>query len=96
MAHDPHARPEHAGLLPVAGGPRIAKDPVCGMNVDPDRAVGSHEHAGQKYFFCSQHCLEKFRAEPARYLAPQPLHGIAPAAPRARSEERRVGKECRL
>ncbi|MFY9584495.1 MAG: heavy metal translocating P-type ATPase [Candidatus Acidiferrales bacterium] len=44
------------------------KDPVCGMGVDPNRAAGSHQHAGQRYFFCSQRCVEKFRTEPARYV----------------------------
>ena len=45
-----------------------AKDPVCGMQVKPEKASGKYEHAGQTYFFCSQHCLEKFRAEPAKYV----------------------------
>jgi len=38
------------------------------MEVDPNRAA-SYQHAGQTYFFCSQHCVDKFRAEPAKYLA---------------------------
>ena len=46
-----------------------ATDPVCGMTVDPVRAAGSHAHDGQTYHFCSTHCLHKFRADPARYLA---------------------------
>ncbi len=28
------------------------------------------EHAGQRYFFCGARCLEKFRAEPDKYLKP--------------------------
>jgi Cu+-exporting ATPase len=48
-----------------------AKDPVCGMLVDPAAAAGSHEHDGTAYQFCSVHCLEKFRADPARYLSPR-------------------------
>ena len=48
---------------------RTLKDPVCGMEVDPDTAFGSHDHGGRTYFFCSEDCLEKFRAEPAKYLA---------------------------
>ena len=38
------------------------------MDVDPATAAGSHEHEGQTYYFCSLHCLEKFRS-----LAAQPL-----------------------
>jgi Cu+-exporting ATPase len=53
-------------------------DPVCGMQV---RADGPHHHAhgGTTYRFCSARCLEKFRAEPARYLTP----AVAPSAPPA-------------
>ncbi len=45
-------------------------DLVCGMQVqaDPKKLV---EHAGITYFFCSQHCVEKFRANPHQYLKPQ-------------------------
>jgi Cu+-exporting ATPase len=46
-----------------------AKDPVCGMEVDPQRAAGSHAHRGATYYFCSQHCLHAFKADPERYLA---------------------------
>jgi Cu+-exporting ATPase len=54
-----------------------AVDPVCKMEVEPATAAGSTEHQGQKYYFCSTHCLEKFRADPQRYLGERP----APAAP---------------
>ena len=46
----------------------LAKDPVCGMTVDPVHAAGSVEHAGKTYFFCSQHCEQRFRANPNDYL----------------------------
>jgi Cu+-exporting ATPase len=46
-----------------------AKDPVCGMNVDPAGAAGNLEHQGRTYFFCSAHCVERFRAQPEMYLA---------------------------
>src|SRR6266852_826433 len=67
MVFDAHTRPKHGVTLPVVGSGPAVKDPVCGMGVDPNRAAGSHQHAGQTYFFCSQRCVEKFRAEPARY-----------------------------
>ncbi|MCI0488705.1 MAG: heavy metal translocating P-type ATPase [Blastocatellia bacterium] len=41
------------------------------MKVDPQSAAGSREHAGKTYYFCSAHCLEKFRQEPARFLEKQ-------------------------
>jgi Cu+-exporting ATPase len=70
MVFDAHTPPKQAVTLPVVGSGPAVKDPVCGMDVDPNRAAGSHQHAGQKYFFCSQRCVEKFRTEPARYAGP--------------------------
>jgi len=45
-------------------------DPICGMQVDPDRAAGKHQHNGEVYYFCSVHCLERFKSDPAKYLQP--------------------------
>ena len=74
----PHDHANHTGHAPehhhdparharaVAGA---LKDPVCGMTVTP--ASPHHlEHDRATYFFCSAKCLNKFRLEPARYLAP--------------------------
>lgn len=47
---------------------RIAKDPVCGMDLDPGQAATSEAHGGETYFFCCVSCAEKFRADPERYL----------------------------
>ena len=43
-------------------------DPICGMEVDPNSAAGKHEHDGQIYYFCSQHCLAKFKEDPEKFL----------------------------
>src|ERR1700722_9687557 len=56
----------------------MEKDPVCGMSVDPPRARATHEHAGKMYYFCCASCKEKFSADPAKYLTPRILVGIAP------------------
>ena len=48
--------------------PTLERDPVCGMNVNPATAKLVHEHAGKNYYFCSASCLEKFKADSARYL----------------------------
>lgn len=45
-----------------------AKDPVCGMDVEPMQAAGTYNHAGKPYWFCSKGCLAKFTAEPARFV----------------------------
>jgi YHS domain-containing protein len=35
------------------------KDPACGMDVDPEKAAGSFEYAGETYYFCSEACLDR-------------------------------------
>ena len=47
-------------------------DPVCGMSILPSDAVGQVTHRGQTYHFCSQSCLDKFRASPEAYVSPTP------------------------
>jgi len=47
-----------------------ARDPVCGMRVDPATTPHRHEHAGQTYHFCSARCRDTFAADPGRYLEP--------------------------
>src|SRR5262245_6470408 len=57
------------------------QDPVCGMMVEPHQAAGTEVYNGVTYAFCSPHCLEKFRADPAQYVAPaHATHGVAPVA----------------
>jgi len=46
----------------------MATDPVCGMTVEPATAAGSVEHQGKTYWFCSQHCVHAFKADPGKYL----------------------------
>jgi P-type Cu+ transporter len=56
------------------------KDPVCGMTVVPATAAGSVDHNGRTYYFCSRHCVEKFRDDPARFLADGDGDGAGHAA----------------
>jgi len=74
--------------LPILQGPapsKGVKDPVCGMTVDPARAAGKYEYEGTTYYFCNPRCLEKFQAEPQKYLSAQPniehMHAHASVAP---------------
>jgi Cu+-exporting ATPase len=46
----------------------MAKDPVCGMDVNPNDAAGSWEYKEKNYYFCSDHCLAQFKAHPQKYL----------------------------
>lgn len=52
-------------------GARV-KDPVCGMTVDPAKAAATVDHQGSIFYFCSQGCATKFRADPEKYLNPKP------------------------
>ena len=44
------------------------KDPVCGMRVDEWTASLFAEHRDVRYAFCSHRCLERFEADPAKYV----------------------------
>jgi len=43
------------------------KDPVCNMVVSSDTEYYYH-YADKHYYFCSEHCLHKFKEHPERYL----------------------------
>ena len=71
---EPATRPRHhQPELPAA------RDPVCGMTVDPAKSRHHDQYAGHSYVFCSARCREKFNAEPARYTVSSP-QGRASAA----------------
>ena len=46
----------------------MAKDPVCGMNVDEKTAAATVVHKGTTHYFCSAGCKAKFEKAPAQYL----------------------------
>jgi len=60
----------------------MAIDPICGMTVDPATAAGSHDHRGQRYYFCGLSCLERFKADPERALQPQLVSSAKPITTR--------------
>lgn len=45
----------------------MAKDPVCGMQVDEKTAAGKSEYKGQTYYFCSAGCKKSFDKEPEKF-----------------------------
>jgi len=55
-------------LTPAKSTIQPGRDPVCGMNVNSAAAKHVHDHAGKTYYFCSAHCVEKFNADPQKYL----------------------------
>jgi YHS domain-containing protein/uncharacterized membrane protein YraQ (UPF0718 family) len=51
------------------GGAGYAKDPVCGMQVEVAHAPATATADGTTFFFCSDHCRQRFAADPARWTA---------------------------
>ncbi len=47
----------------------VAKDPVCGMDVDEQNAAAEAENSGTTYYFCSPGCKATFEKDPAKYAA---------------------------
>jgi YHS domain-containing protein len=46
----------------------MAKDPVCGMNVNEKEAAGTAVYKGKTYYFCSNSCKARFEKEPEKYV----------------------------
>ncbi|MBF8266946.1 MAG: hypothetical protein HW388_454 [Dehalococcoidia bacterium] len=55
-----------------------AKDPVCGMEVDPKKAAATFAHMGKTYYFCAPGCKVDFAKDPDKYLksGPTPMGGM--------------------
>lgn len=79
---DPAAGPPAPGPMPsrstkpgtmktAAPATDTARDPVCGMDVDPKAAKAAgrtSEHGGTTYYFCADDCKKQFDAEPTKYV----------------------------
>ncbi len=88
---------------PSNPAPTLERDPVCGMNVNPATAKHVYDHAGKNYYFCCAPCVEKFKADPAKYLHPTApprasglvmLGGLAKSQPQARAATEDVAYVC--
>lgn len=42
-------------------------DPVCGMSTDDPKAFQAYVHDGKTFYFCSDHCLAKFKSDHTNY-----------------------------
>jgi Cu+-exporting ATPase len=87
-AHHDHAHHDHAqrdsshsccSSQKAPPAAQTVKDPVCGMNVNPDTAKHKTVHKGENFYFCSAGCKTKFEADPQRYLAPKKVEAPADA-----------------
>ncbi|MGF7000540.1 heavy metal translocating P-type ATPase [Paraburkholderia sp. GAS32] len=75
------AVPGVAGLptmhVPAVPDTTEVVDPVCGMKVATDSAY-RNSYLHRTYYFCSDKCLEAFRAGPDKYLGPMTKAASAP------------------
>jgi len=71
-----HGTHHHHGHAETSG---TARDPVCGMTVDPSKTPHHADYQGTAYHFCAARCREKFIADPAKYLAPKDNAAEVPA-----------------
>jgi len=46
----------------------MAKDPVCGMEVDEKKAAAKSEYKEKTYYFCAVGCKKAFDKNPEKYL----------------------------
>jgi len=68
------------------------KDPVCGMEIDPQTAYATREHMGHTYYFDSVTCVEQFDTDPHKYaLAGSATTGFNSTLPVERIELPIVG-----
>lgn len=66
--HSGHEQREHSGHSQGAPTPESSVDPVCGMEVAPDKGY-TKVYEGRPYRLCSRACLDKFEARPQQYAA---------------------------
>lgn len=77
-AHDAHVHGHTNGETEMPG---MATDPVCGMSVKIGDAARREEYAGETFYFCSDGCQEKFKADPHFYASGNAAKAGQRAAP---------------
>ena len=65
-------------MEPGAAVETTARDPVCGMSVEPAGARHTARHRGQTFYFCCARCRERFTAAPEEFLGERPAPEPAP------------------
>jgi Cu+-exporting ATPase len=66
-------------MNPMNSAPATATftDPVCGMKVNVDSAAGKAEFRGTTFYFCSEHCWQKFEASPEAFVKPEAVEELS-------------------
>jgi Cu+-exporting ATPase len=71
-----HDDGKHPLPVRVVASPTVV-DPVCGMDVEPDAAAGSTRRGDSTYYFCSNHCKQRFDADPSAFVGAEPVSLVA-------------------
>jgi YHS domain-containing protein len=45
----------------------LAKDPVCGMEVDEKTSNAKSKIDGKEFYFCCPHCKSRFDKDPTKF-----------------------------
>ena len=64
----------HRSRERFGGGQEVARDPVCGMQVDKHHPGAVLRTGGHTTYFCSEHCRERY-SQPGRLLAAHTREG---------------------
>jgi YHS domain-containing protein len=56
-------------VLTVTEAIVVAKDPVCGMDVDEGKAAATSQYKGHTYSFCSKGCKAAFDKDPEKFVS---------------------------
>jgi len=54
------------------------RDPVCGMDIEPQSAFAKREYMGKIFYFCSQSCVDQFDKDPHHYVMTSATTGFNP------------------
>ena len=47
--------------------PSSVRDPVCGMDINPEHAAATTAYRGEMFYFCRAECQEEFNRNPEGY-----------------------------
>ena len=70
-------RPGHSSSdfpVQVRRATTMAKDPVCGMQVDEKNAAATTVYKGTTYYFCAPACKTAFEKAPEKFLGKTGTH----------------------
>jgi len=70
---NPSAGRRTAGANVPQRGVQMARDPICGTFVVPERAIALSAGGGARIYFCSTECRDKYRSRPES--SHEPAHG---------------------